>query len=126
MEQMEEIQKEGRRVDFSESLASGMIKLFSCLKMHDRAVETWQRLKQADMTRKRRTYAPLLAVLAEFGRKDDALAVLEDAKSQEVDLLEEDYLCLARVCAESKDIETMYSVLRQMMELIYAIQPGQK
>lgn len=110
----------------TERLASGIIKLQCCLGNVDEALKCFDEMAAADMVRKRRTYAPLLAALGEASpsRIEDACRVFADSQTHLVDLMEEDFAALVQATASAPDEKLLYKVLRSMSELIYAIAPS--
>lgn len=120
---MKELLEGEKMPELTEPMASGCIKLYDCLHQPEDAVQMWQRMRMLDLPRKRRTFAPLLALLSDGKRLQTALDVFKDSQTQGVDLLEEDFMNLAKACAAQSDAEQLASVLQAMMELIYTLKP---
>ncbi len=118
----------------------GIIKLCCTSKKTDQAMDFFTKMKSQNVDRKRRTYAPLFTAFAERidqcintgqNAEEDkkkclirAIEVFEDVGQQKVDLVEEDFVALVRLCGACGEKEYMEKALDSMGELIYALQVG--
>ena len=104
-EVMRQIEESGCALN--EGIASAMVKLCSGAGNIERAHAIIKDMQSKEMVRKRRTYAPILAALAlKEGKGVDerlemTMGLMKDSASQNVDLMEEDFVNVVQVCTQT-------------------------
>ena len=101
-----------------------LIRLCGLARRLDRGLALLGEMRAANIEPKRRTYSPLLVACAVEGAAEveHALNLMADAKSHDIELFEEDFAQLVKVCSlagESKRL--LRDVFPQMMEQCYTI-----
>ncbi|EKX42945.1 hypothetical protein GUITHDRAFT_110991 [Guillardia theta CCMP2712] len=101
------------------NLASGIVKFCSCTGKHKEALETWTR-----MVEERVSKGVIMIRTNATNRDMEAMFdVYKDSQTEDVDLLEEDFLNIIKACVATKKTKRIFEVLEAMMELIYSLQP---
>jgi pentatricopeptide repeat protein len=100
-----------------------MIRICGLAQRLERGLQLLREMRTCKINPKRRTYSPLLAACALDGCNiDQALELMADSKAYDVELFEEDYANLVKVCTLANDSTRLVQlVLPQMMEQCYTI-----
>jgi len=119
-------------MELTEAMASGIIRMATCLGDVTKALSTWDKVVSKGVSRKRRMYAALLELLAKSARASEeadvdflgvGLKMLSDSLEHKCDLMQEDFVALLQICSAKGKWSDIENVLQTMQETIYALQP---